>query len=342
MVSVSVPLRSLELSAATAGPDTLERVGAVAALITVVGLAVGPHSGMQVWTGTPSSLGAARLVARASSPVLSPAGRLVAYAARGELRVQPAAGGRARTLTQLPTGSPVAFSPSGTRIAFIAEGAVVQLPVFGKGPVKRVALPSAWARSTFASLAWSAQNGLAFSRTSGDGKAGTLKNELDYVDANGAARVLYRNPTPYSAQVDPVFSPDGSQIVVTAGEGGGLVSVPTGLGRPLALTTKHFDSDPLWSPDGSWLAFQRAVPRGTQDVWLVRPDGTGLRRLTTTPIPPRGVAHTGTRPLAWSPDGTQLLTFRHDRFSFVTVATRTHRELKPVGVQYELLAAAWR
>jgi len=311
-------------------------------VITVVGLAVGPHPGVQIWTGTPSALGAARVTAGASSPVLSPDGRLLAYAARGELRVQPVAGGAARTLTQLPTGSPVAFSPSGTRIAFISEGAIIQLPVVGKGPAKRVALPTSWTRSTFAALAWSSQNGLAFSRTSGDGKAGTLKNELDYVDAQGAARTLYRNPTPYSAQVDPVFSPDGAQIVVGAGDGGGLVSVPVGLGPPRALTTAHVDRDPIWSPDGSLLAFMRSVPRGTSDVWLVRPDGTGLRKLTTTPIPPSGVAHTGSSPLAWSPDGKRLLTFRHDRFSVVTVATRARRDLQRVGIQYELIAASWR
>lgn len=317
-------------------------MAALATLITVVGLVVGPHTGVQVWTGTPSSLGATRVVAGASSPVLSPDGRLVAYAAHGELRVQPVAGGAARTLTQLPTGSPVAFAPSGARIAFIAEGAIIQLPVVGKGPVKRVSLPTSWAGSTFAALAWSSQNGLAFSRTYGDGKAGTLKNELDYVDSNGAARVLYREPTPYSAQLDPVFSPGGAQIVVGAGEGRGLVSVPVGLGRPSALTTAHVDGDPIWSPDGSVLAFTRSVPRGVSDVWLVRADGTGLRKLTTTPIPPSGVAHTGSSPLAWSPDGKRLLAFRHDHFAVVTVATRASRNLKRVGVQYQLVAASWR
>jgi len=220
----------------------------------VVGLAVGPQSGVQVWTGTPSSLSAARLVAGGSSPVLSPDGRSVAYAYRGELRVQPVGGGAARTLTQLPTGSPVAWSPTGARIAFARRGRDHPAAVVGKGPVRRVTLPTSWAHSVFAALAWSSANGLAFSRTYGNGKAGTLKNELDYVDAQGAVRILYRNPTPYSSREEPVFSPDGSQIVVGAGEGRGLVAVPTGLGRVTPLTTKHFDSDPLWSPDGEWLA----------------------------------------------------------------------------------------
>jgi len=139
-----------------------------------------------------------------------------------------------------------------------------------------VTLPTSWAHSVFAALAWSSANGLAFSRTYGNGKAGTLKNELDYVDAQGAVRILYRNPTPYSSRRSPC-SRRRLADRVGAGEGRGLVAVPTGLGRVTPLTTKHFDSDPLWSPDGEWLAFMRAVPRGTQDVWLVRADATGLR-----------------------------------------------------------------
>jgi dipeptidyl aminopeptidase/acylaminoacyl peptidase len=313
-----------------------------AALISVVGLGTGPQNGALVWTGTPARLGAARLVTGAAAPVLSPNGQLVAYVVHGELRVQPVGRGAVRRLTQIPGKQPaIAFSPAGNRIAFVAEDAIIQLPLFGKGPVKRVELPTSWGSSTFAALAWSSTNGLAFSRTSGDGKAGTLRNELDYVDALGAARILYRNPTPFSAQVEPVFSPDGTRIVLTAGEGRGLVSVPTGLGLPVPLTRAKNDSDPVWSPDGAWIAFARSVPRGVSDVWLVRSDGTGLRKLTTTPIPPRGVAHVGSKPLAWSPDGTQLLAFRHDRFAVVDVATHASRDLKRVGIQYSVLGARW-
>jgi hypothetical protein len=315
---------------------------ALGALISIVGFAVGPRSGALVWTGTPSQLGAARLVSHASPPVLSPNGRLVAYVFRGELRVQPVGGGTARTLTQVPGLQPaVAFSPSGTRIAFIADDAIIQLPVAGKGPIRRISLPTSWGPSTFANLAWSSQNGLAFSRTFGDGKAGTLRNELDYVDAQGAAGILYRNPTPYSTQMRPVFAPDGTRIAVRAGERRGLVLVPTGLGRPTPLTTAHMDDDPVWAPHGEWVAFRRSVPRGVSEVWLVRADGTGLRKLTTTPIPPLGVPRIGSSPLAWSPDGQQLLCFRLDRFAFVDVATRASRDLKRVGIQYELLGAAW-
>ena len=47
-------------------------------------------------------------------------------------------------------------------------------------------------------------------------------------------------------------------------------------------------SDPQVSPDGKWLVFvlkkiDLEANRGRTDLWLVRPDGTNLRRLTTDP-----------------------------------------------------------
>ena len=56
--------------------------------------------------------------------------------------------------------------------------------------------------------------------------------------------------------------------------------------------------DPAWSPDGRWIAFTwyDRFPR----VWLIRPHGTGLRRLVKGKLPAE-VAHP-----AWSPDGRQV------------------------------------
>jgi hypothetical protein len=70
-------------------------------------------------------------------------------------------------------------------------------------------------------------------------------------------------------------------------------------------------------------------------------DGTGLRRLTTTPIPPRGTPKVGTTPLAWSPDGSYLLVFRHDRFAVVEVETRTVTNVRTTGIRYAIPAARW-
>jgi len=58
---------------------------------------------------------------------------------------------------------------------------------------------------------------------------------------------------------------------------------------------------PSWSPDGSSIVFSSAPSSGDglADLWLVSPDGTGLRNLTQTPTVDE------TDP-TWSPDGTSI------------------------------------
>ena len=70
---------------------------------------------------------------------------------------------------------------------------------------------------------------------------------------------------------------------------------------PVRLTNRPgADIDPAWSPDGSTIAF--ASDRdGPLDVYTMRPDGTDVRRLTTS-IPNVSSAHLP----AWSPDGRRI------------------------------------
>ena len=86
---------------------------------------------------------------------------------------------------------------------------------------------------------------------------------------------------------DPAWSPDGRRLAFSTIEGlftGGLYSSQPDGSRPrrlVAVTLRA--SSPAWSRDGKWLALVRdSIRRYPGDIWLVRADGTVLRRLTNT------------------------------------------------------------
>ena len=107
----------------------------------------------------------------------------------------------------------------------------------------------------------------------------------------------------------PGWSPDGSQIVFsrygTKADGGpnprirDAVFVVDADGQALhQVSPADMDAiDAAWSPDGQSIAFLSPVPEGDGNLYVIRPDGTDLRQLTT------GV---GVSSPAWTPDGRLL------------------------------------
>ena len=82
----------------------------------------------------------------------------------------------------------------------------------------------------------------------------------------------------------PSFSPDGERLAFVSDLSGvpQVWTVPTAGGWPGAVTALDDQVlDVAWSPRGDWLAFGLAPGGGmNQQVYLVRPDGTDLHRIT--------------------------------------------------------------
>ena len=111
------------------------------------------------------------------------------------------------------------------------------------------------------------------------------------------------------------FSPDGRRLVlsVVVGEGAnarlGLVILDLVAGTAGSLTddATYHDAQPAWGPSGEEIAFVRlsvagAVGTGNDGgIWLVRSDGTGLRRVLDPATAPNS-----TGLYSWNADGTAL------------------------------------
>ncbi len=91
----------------------------------------------------------------------------------------------------------------------------------------------------------------------------------------------------------PSLSPDGVRAAYAGPGGLRVVDLATGENRPVPGTAPN-DYGPRWSPDGSQLAFRRDL-----NLYLINPDGTGLRRVTAGPEYELLVD--------WSADGSQLV-----------------------------------
>ena len=105
----------------------------------------------------------------------------------------------------------------------------------------------------------------------------------------------------------PSWSPDGDQIAfgsLRTGDFEIFVVDTTGSGPRRLTSHRAADFRPSWSPDGEWIAFSssrasdEAVRTYNYDIYLMRPDGSDVRQLTSHSL-------LALRP-SWSPTGDQL------------------------------------
>jgi TolB protein len=228
----------------------------------------------------------------AAQPASTASGDRLAYIAPGldasemALWTAQADGSAPRLLPTSPgiIGSP-AFSPDGRSIAYVKlEGDGVSriwtIGSDGSGEQRLLAnLPDAPAVGR--DPAWSPDGRrIAFS----GGAPGHLA--VWVVDADG--RNLTRLTNSSVSDVEPTWSPDGKQIAfarTTSPALGDIVilDLASRVERPLNLPSSN--RQPAWSPDGKRIVFA-ARPTGGEDdeLYIIRPDGTGLTRLTDNDV----------------------------------------------------------
>jgi TolB protein len=132
------------------------------------------------------------------------------------------------------------------------------------------------------------------------------------VDADGTDRRQLTQLTPGSAWDDePQWSPDGSRLVFTRVdlnrklEAVFMVAADGSDESQLTPWALNAAGDPEWSPEGKRIVFVAHPRNGSENVYTVRPDGTGLTNVTK-----QGVDGFHYLSSSFSPNGTLLVSAR--------------------------------
>jgi WD40 repeat protein len=201
--------------------------------------------------------------------------------------------GRIRALTpKRRVTCRITWSPNGRSVTY-ARGAgyadlyAVNLASGRERLLSRSVSDVAWSRYGLArgdaALAWSPTGALASLHIDGSGHYPSA-----HLAVSGPGIPGHRDLTlsgTFDLSEPPAWSPDGRRLAY--GRDGALFIVPVEGGEEHKLSDNG--DLPAWSPDGKWIVFAAKLPTVLNgdvtgdpggDLFAIRPEGTGLRRLT--------------------------------------------------------------
>jgi Tol biopolymer transport system component len=296
------------------------------------------------------------------SPMFSPDGRWIAFWGRSRylsdstwhLNVTPVAGGKTRFMGgrfsnelwsqgrfPLPT---IAWSPDSRRLAYSAEERVFVVELDGTYPDDED-LADGWQETELIGdpdrLAtdpdWSPE-GTRIAFRSDDG---VYVMDADGTDVHKVSRAAGNE----FAFMRPRWQPSGDLIVYYAGDpsapGGEhdiYVAAADGTSELQVSTDAADEFYPVWSPDGSRLAFQRLADGTNATIVVVDPDGGN--EVVSPALPLDGA------PPIWAPDGQSLLAFTASsgagRYGLVRLAAADGRQESSLDITNSVGDASWQ